>query len=66
MACWFAALDPGRDVYKRQDRANPAVTSAIIGANTIAQLEDTTRGAAVKLSAEEKTALDKVTAWEKD
>ena len=46
--------------------ANPAVTSAIIGANTIAQLEDTTRGAAVKLSAEEKTALDKVTAWEKD
>ena len=46
--------------------ANPAVTSAIIGANTIAQLEDTTRGAAVKLSAEEKSVLDDVTAWAKD
>lgn len=43
--------------------ANPAVTSAIIGANSIAQLEDTLKGAKVKLSAEEKTALDEVTAW---
>lgn len=43
--------------------ANPAVTSAIIGANSIAQLEDTLKGAKVKLSAEEKTALDQVTAW---
>ncbi|WP_374686485.1 aldo/keto reductase [Promineifilum sp.] len=46
--------------------ANPAVTSAIIGANTIAQLEDTAKGAEVKLSAEEKEALDAVTAWEED
>ena len=46
--------------------ANPAVTSAIIGANTIAQLEDTTKGAAVKLSAAEKAMLDEVTAWDKD
>jgi aryl-alcohol dehydrogenase-like predicted oxidoreductase len=46
--------------------ANPAVTSAIIGANTIEQLEDTAKGAEVKLSAEEKAALDEVTAWEKD
>jgi aryl-alcohol dehydrogenase-like predicted oxidoreductase len=44
--------------------ANPAVTSAIIGANTIEQLEDTTKGAEVKLSAEEKAALDEVTAWQ--
>lgn len=43
--------------------ANPAVTSAIIGANSIAQLEDTLKGAKVKLSAEEKAALDEVTAW---
>jgi aryl-alcohol dehydrogenase-like predicted oxidoreductase len=43
--------------------ANPAVTSAIIGATSIAQLEDTVRGAEVKLSAEEKEALDKVTDW---
>jgi 1-deoxyxylulose-5-phosphate synthase len=43
--------------------ANPAVTSAIIGANSIGQLEDTTAGAAVKLSAEEKAALDETTAW---
>ncbi len=43
--------------------ANPAVTSAIIGANSIAQLEDTLKGAKVKLSAEEKAALDEVTMW---
>ena len=46
--------------------ANPAVTSAIIGANTIAQLEDTTKGAEEELSAVEKAGLDEVTAWEKD
>ncbi|MCA9921403.1 MAG: aldo/keto reductase [Anaerolineales bacterium] len=44
--------------------ANPAVTSAIIGANSTAQLEDTVKGAEVKLSAEEKEALDATTAWE--
>jgi aryl-alcohol dehydrogenase-like predicted oxidoreductase len=44
--------------------ANPAVTSAIIGANSIAQLEDTMQGTAVSLTEDEKTALDKTTAWE--
>ena len=43
--------------------ANPAVSSAIIGANSIAQLEDTMQGAAVSLTAEEKAALDETTAW---
>ncbi|HSM58646.1 MAG TPA: aldo/keto reductase [Candidatus Sulfomarinibacteraceae bacterium] len=44
--------------------ANPAVTSAIIGANSIAQLEDTLKGAEIDLSEEEKEALDETTAWE--
>lgn len=43
--------------------ANPAVTSAIIGANSIAQLEDTFAGAEIALSAEEKGALDETTDW---
>ncbi len=43
--------------------ANPAVTSAIIGANSLSQLADTLQGTAVQLSAEEKAALDAVTAW---
>jgi len=43
--------------------ANPAVSSAIIGANNIAQLEDTVKGAMIRLSGEEKTALDEVTKW---
>lgn len=43
--------------------ANPAVTSAIIGATSIAQLEDTVKGADVALSADEKAALDEVTHW---
>lgn len=43
--------------------ANPAVSSAIIGANSIVQLEDTMQGAAVSLTAEEKAALDETTAW---
>jgi 1-deoxyxylulose-5-phosphate synthase len=43
--------------------ANPAITSAIIGANSIAQLEDTVQGTAVSLSADEKVALDETTAW---
>lgn len=46
--------------------ANPAVTSAIIGANSIAQLEDTVKGAEIKLAAEEKAVLDAVTAWSED
>ena len=43
--------------------SNPAVTSAIIGATSIAQLEDTVKGADVRLSMEEKGSLDQVTAW---
>ena len=43
--------------------ANPAVTSAIIGANSLAQLRDTLKGAEIKLSAEEKAVLDETTAW---
>ena len=70
----FAAVDKLEEVGRAHDAtiaqtaigwilANPAVTSAIIGATSVAQLEDTLRGAEVKLSAEEKTALDGVTAW---
>lgn len=73
----FAALDRLEEVGRGHDAtiaqtaiawclANPAVTSAIIGANSVAQLEDTARGAEVKLSAEEKAALDVATAWESD
>jgi len=43
--------------------ANPAVSSAIIGANTVRQLEETLQGAGVKLTGEQKQALDEVTAW---
>ncbi len=44
--------------------ANTAVSSAIIGANSITQLEDTARGAVITLKAEEKEALDELTAWQ--
>jgi aryl-alcohol dehydrogenase-like predicted oxidoreductase len=44
--------------------ANPAVTAAIIGANSVSQLRDTMAGAAITLSADEKEALDRVTAWD--
>ncbi len=44
--------------------ANPTVTSAIIGANSEAQLEDTMKGAEISLSEEEKAALDEVSAWQ--
>ena len=44
--------------------ANPAVTSAIIGANTTAQLADTMKGAGVKLTEVEIGILDHATAWE--
>ena len=44
--------------------ANPAVTSAIIGANSVEQLRDTMMGAEVALSVEEKAALDDTTAWD--
>ena len=41
--------------------ANPTVSSAIIGANTLDQLTDTMKGADIELSAEEKAALDEIT-----
>ncbi len=44
--------------------ANPTVSSAIIGANSVSQLEDTMRGAEITLSAEDKAALDETTAWQ--
>ena len=44
--------------------ANPAVTSAIIGANSIDQLEDTMKGAEVMLTQEQKAALDEATEWD--
>jgi aryl-alcohol dehydrogenase-like predicted oxidoreductase len=70
----FAAVDKLEEVGQAHDAtiaqtaiawvlANPAVTSAIIGANSIEQLEDTMKGAEVALTAEEKAALDEVTAW---
>lgn len=43
--------------------ANPTVSSAIIGANTVEQLDDTAKGADVVLSEEEKAALDETTVW---
>lgn len=43
--------------------ANPAVTSAIIGANTIAQLTETVKGAEITLTTEEKGTLDAITDW---
>lgn len=44
--------------------ANTAVSAAIIGANNIAQLTDTLQGAAIRLSPDEKAALDDVTSWQ--
>src|SRR5690606_8749707 len=44
--------------------ANTAVSSAIIGANSVAQYSETARGAEISLTAEEKEALDAVTAWQ--
>lgn len=44
--------------------ANTAVTSAIIGANSVEQYTDTARGAEVQLTADEKEALDVLTAWQ--
>jgi aryl-alcohol dehydrogenase-like predicted oxidoreductase len=44
--------------------ANPAVTSPIIGANTVAQLTDTMGALSVKLSGEEFDILNQMSAWE--
>jgi aryl-alcohol dehydrogenase (NADP+) len=43
--------------------ANPAVTSAIVGANSLEQLRETLKGAVVRLTTDEKATLDEVTAW---
>ena len=71
----FAAVEKLAELGARQDAsvaqmaigwvlANPTVSSAIIGANTVEQLRDTFGGANVQLSAEEKQALDDITAWD--
>lgn len=44
--------------------ANPEVDSAIIGANSTEQLRDTMAGADIRLSADDKTALDESSAWD--
>ncbi len=70
----FTAVDKLEEIGKAHDAsiaqtaiawvlANTAVSSAIIGANSIAQLEDTMKGAKVNLTSEEKAALDVTTAW---
>lgn len=43
--------------------ANPAMTAAIIGANSVEQLQETMGGANVTLTGEEKLALDQWTEW---
>ncbi|MCB8946039.1 MAG: aldo/keto reductase [Ardenticatenaceae bacterium] len=43
--------------------ANTAVASAIVGANSVEQLTETMKGAEVVLTAEQKAALDEITAW---
>ena len=44
--------------------ANPAVSSAIIGANTVEQLTETVKGAGIQLTDEEKAELDQTTRWQ--
>jgi aryl-alcohol dehydrogenase-like predicted oxidoreductase len=46
--------------------ANPTVSSAIIGANSVEQLRDTMKGAEIKMSEEQKQMLDEATAWKED
>lgn len=71
----FAALDKCEEIGNEHKAtiaqvaiawmlANSVVSSAIIGANTIEQLTDTMQGANVKLTVEEKAALDEITAWD--
>ena len=43
--------------------ANPVVTSAIIGANSVAQLQDSMQAAEISLSPEQKQTLDAMSAW---
>jgi len=44
--------------------ADPVITSPIIGATSVGQLNDNLGALKVKLSAEEKAELDRMTAWE--
>jgi aryl-alcohol dehydrogenase-like predicted oxidoreductase len=71
----FSAVDKLEEIGEQQGAtiaqtaiawilANPAVTSAIIGANSLDQLHDTIKGAEFALNGEEKAALDEITAWE--
>jgi aryl-alcohol dehydrogenase-like predicted oxidoreductase len=71
----FAAVDKLEQVGQARDAsvaqvaiawvlANPAVTSAIIGANSIAQLTDTIKGGEIRLTAQEKESLDALTTWQ--
>jgi len=70
----FSALEKLEEVGKKIEAtiaqtaiawvlANPAVTSAIIGANSIEQLEDTFKGSEIELPVEEKEVLDQTTSW---
>lgn len=70
----FAAVDKLEEIGQEHEATiaqtaiawiltNPAVSSAIIGANSIEQLEDTMKGADIQLTAEQKTALDETTDW---
>ena len=46
--------------------ADPVITSPIIGATSIGQLNENLGALNVKLSEEEKTLLDKVTTWKEE
>lgn len=70
----FAAVDKLEEIGRAHDAtiaqtaiawilAKPAVSSAIIGANTTAQLQDTVQGADLRLSTAEMEELDATTAW---
>lgn len=45
---------------------NPVVTSPIIGANTMEQLKESLGAVGLRLSQEEMTTLDQLSAWEKE
>ena len=71
----FAAVDKLEEIGRQQDAtiaqtaiawilANPAVSSAIIGANSLAQLRDTVKGADLELSVDDIEMLDATTAWD--
>ena len=45
--------------------ADRVISSVIIGANSVNQLNDTITGDDIRLSSEDKAALDQITDWEK-